>query len=288
MTVPTTKLQIKSFATAYKNIQSTFQSSPDFLHKLIKNLHSLDKIRESTSEAGIAAQEKLERWNRFKVVLFQQLFTEIYTNRIANIFTILQLCLTSKRLYEAEKMKQIEEHEDEMITDEQIDQLIVETRENVQQFMGFVYEHMMKPLIERHLYLLIMDIVSQEVDPINLKAQLTLSDLTALLDKIQDRIMQSLIKLENNTQHSTDLDTISIDSEDECERPPQQRSWLVDKMITLMEQHKDEQKPKLQEITEELEDWLETPYVLSVLVDVFESSFQTDLKDPLANSVTTE
>lgn len=55
---------------------------------------------------------------------------ELYVNRIANVVTILQLCLTNKKLFEAERFKHLEKDfsSENYMDDEQIEQNITETR----------------------------------------------------------------------------------------------------------------------------------------------------------------
>lgn len=71
-----------------------------------------------------------------------------------------------------------------------------ETKEACEEFMLLVFEHIVKATFEEYLFKVIEEIVQYEMVLIPLKSQLTIDDISKLLDRIHEKIKYVLFKEE--------------------------------------------------------------------------------------------
>ena len=187
----------------------------------------------------MSSQEKLERWNTLKSLLFQQLFSQLVVVRLVHILGILQVSLSGRRCRLAKNkldlilqresdprpskgllaMLEDEEREalgddsddDERLSDEEegdddedrerakAEGNFAEEQKQLDLFLKKFHELILKPCLEQQVLPLISQTVEAELQSLEMKSKLGLQDLTETLDKAFEKIMSALFALDSGT-----------------------------------------------------------------------------------------
>ena len=84
----------------------TLLYQPRYLQEnLVEPYFQLTATKGATQAPGLTTPQKLERWDSLKLALFKQVRGLLYTTRIVNLMSTLQLSLTGQRYYNLELKK---------------------------------------------------------------------------------------------------------------------------------------------------------------------------------------
>ncbi|TNV73296.1 hypothetical protein FGO68_gene596 [Halteria grandinella] len=316
---PHVKQMLKFFKTTARNISSTIVYQPSYLHSdLVEPFFQSTLAKSATSEPGLTPVQRLERWSHLKFTLTKQIFAQVYSTRIVNLFSIIQLSLTGQRLlaYEVTKPKketgaedeglkglmqmldgndEEEEHKHEEgkeeLTEEQKSELKEadkkQEQEQCQAFMSSSFTNLVRKVLEEQVFpLAIAQNVEHVMRIIDIKGKLSAEDFEDILGQIHDRVMgylfkesQTLSKSNEKQQENSNDDT---DSESN-QRPRFGLTWLIEKIVEEYRENQEIQaqikdNARLRDIFEEFIDMIETEYFESALFDTLDQSFHLNIR----------
>ncbi len=101
--MPGGPLRAKIFKSSYQAILRTMRTQTQFVPKVAENYFDLQQVRKATTDDGLTSQQKSERWNKLKVVLFADIISSVYSIRIANMVSLVQMAITAKIFYKDKK-----------------------------------------------------------------------------------------------------------------------------------------------------------------------------------------
>lgn len=81
-----------------RSINNVLLMSPaPIIEDLIDPYFKLGDAKSATQEQGLSSQEKMERWNSLKSLVFQQLFAQLVVVRLVHLLGIVQMSLSGRR-----------------------------------------------------------------------------------------------------------------------------------------------------------------------------------------------
>ena len=103
---PNLKSHLKLFGNTIKSINQTLIYQPKYLQDtLVEQAYKLKQAKLLSQEAGMTAGLKLERWSNLRNSLFKTLFGLLYSTRVINLVSVIQLSLTGQRILTQEFKK---------------------------------------------------------------------------------------------------------------------------------------------------------------------------------------